>query len=82
MRQVGEVNLMQSFFFSPNGLSNSCGILIGFLGQFDVNVLNQMCDNKDRILISNVTTDVKNFVLINLHKPNAENEQVEVLNNF
>ena len=28
-------------------LFNSCGVLIGFLGQFDVNVLNQMSENKD-----------------------------------
>ena len=39
-----------------------------------------MCDNKGRILILNVTIDVKNFVLINLYNPNTENEQVEVLN--
>ena len=59
---------------------NYCGVLIGFLGQFDVNVLNPMCDNKGRILILNVTIDVKNFVLINLYNPNTENEQVEALN--
>ena len=39
-----------------------------------------MCDNKGRILILNVTIDVKNFVLINLYYPNTENEQVKVLN--
>ena len=68
-----------TLFFS-HGSSNSCGVLIGFLGQFDVNVLNQMCDSKGRILVLNVTIDVKNFVLINLYDPNTENEQVEVLN--
>ena len=68
-----------TLFFS-HGSSNSCGVLIGFLGKIDVNVLNQMCDNKGRILILNVTIDVKNFVLINLYNPNTENEQVEVLN--
>ena len=54
--------------------------LICFLGQFDVNVLNQMCDKKGRILILNVTIYVKNFALINLYNPNTENEQVEVSN--
>ena len=39
-----------------------------------------MCDNNGRILILNVTIDVKNFVLINLYNPNTENEQVEALN--
>ena len=63
-----------SLFFS-HGSSNSCGVLIGFLGQSNVNILNQMCDNKGRILILNA----KNFVLINLYNPNTENEQVEVL---
>ena len=68
-----------SLFFS-HGSSNSCGVLIGFLGQFNVNILNQMCDNKGRILILNATIDAKNFLLINLYNPNTENEQVEVLN--
>ena len=68
-----------SFFFS-HGSSNSCGVLIGFLGQFNVNILNQICDNKGHILILNATIDAKNFVLINLYNPNTENEQVEVLN--
>ena len=66
-------------FFS-DGSSNSCGVLIGFLGQFNVNTLNQICDNKGRILILNATIDAKIFVLINLYKPNPKNEQFEVLN--
>ena len=66
-----------SLFFS-HGSSNSCGV--GFLGQFNVNILNQMCENKGRILILNATIDAKNFVLINLYNPNTENEQIEVLN--
>ena len=68
-----------SLFFSRES-SNSCGGLIGFLGQFNVNILNQMCDNKGRILILNATIDAKNFVLINLYNPNTENEQAEILN--
>ena len=68
-----------SFFFS-HGSSNSCGVLIGFLGQFNVNILNQICDNKGRILILNATIDAKNFVMITLYNPNTKNEQVEVLN--
>ena len=69
--------LNATLFFS-HGSSNSCGVLIGFLGQFDVNVLNQMWGNKGCILILNVTIDVKNFVLIYLYNSNTENEQVEV----
>ena len=63
-----------------HGLPNSCGALIGLLGKFDVNILNQMCDNKGCILILNVTIDASNFAFINLYDPNTENEQVEVLN--
>ena len=33
-----ESNEATLFFF--HGSSNSCGVLIGFLGQFDVNILN------------------------------------------
>ena len=60
--------------------SNSCGVLIGFLRQYDVNVLNQMSDSKVYILILNVAIDAKNVVLINLYNPNTENKQVEILN--
>ena len=69
-----------TLFFS-HGLSNSRRVLIGFLGQCDVNVLNQMPDNKGNILILNLTIDVKNFVLINLYTPNTKTGfEVEVLN--
>ena len=47
-------------FFSY-GLSNSCRVLIGFLEQFDVNVLNEICDNKGGISILKVTIDAKNL---------------------
>ena len=33
-----------------------------------------MSDNKGRILILNVTIDVKHFVVINLYNTNTENE--------
>ena len=45
---------------------HSCGVSIGFLGQYDVNFLNQMSDSSGRILILNVTIDAKHFVVINL----------------
>ena len=75
---VGYFGVNATLFFS-HGSSNSCGALIGFLRQFDINVLNQMCENRGSILILNVTIYVKNFFLINLYNPNIENEQVEVL---
>ena len=51
-----------TLFFS-NEFSNFCGVLIGFLEQFDV-VLNQMSDNKGYLLILNVTMDPKKIVFI------------------
>ena len=39
-----------------------------------------MSDIKGRILIINITIDVKKFVLINLYNLNTENEEAEVLN--
>ena len=50
-----------AFLFFSHGSSNFCRVLIGFLGQFNVNIFNQMCDNKGRILILNATIDAKNF---------------------
>lgn len=70
MRQVGEMN-----FFS-NVLSNSWGVLIGFLGQFEPNFKPNVWQQRPYL----VTIDAKNFVLTNLYNPNTENEQVEVLN--
>ena len=67
-----------TLFFS-NEFSNSCGVLIGFLEQFDV-VLNQMSDNKGYLLILNVTMDPKKIVFIYLYNPNTRNEEVEIVN--
>ena len=39
-----------------------------------------MSDIKGRILIINITIDVKKFVLINLYNLNTENEKAEMLN--
>ena len=65
-----------------HGLFNSCGVLIGFLGKLDGNILIRISDNKGHILIFDITTNAKNFVSINLCNPNNENDQAEVLNPF
>ena len=52
-------NEFNATLFSYHGLSNSCKVLIGFLEQFDVNVLKQMSDSKCHILMLNVTIDAK-----------------------
>ena len=76
-REEFHVNL----YFS-HGLFNSCGVLIGFLGKLDGNILIRISDNKGHILIFDITTNAKNFVSINLCNPNNENDQAEVLNPF
>ena len=64
---------INSFFLCR--FSNSCGVLISLLGKYDVKVLNQMSENKGRILILNVTIDAKTSVLINFYNPNTENKK-------
>ena len=73
---------LNAILFFSHGSSTSCGVLIGFLGKFDVNVLNQMSDKKSCILILNITMDAKKFVSINLYNSNTETEQVEALTHF
>ena len=55
-----------TLFFSHES-SNSCRVLISSFGRFDVNVLNQMCDNKGHILIldsrcEHITGDVNIYL--------------------
>ena len=62
-------------FFSFYGLSNFYGVFITSCRQHDINVLNQMSD-KWPYTDLNVTIDDENFVLINFHNVNTENEKV------
>ena len=76
--EVSWTDEFNTILFFSHRLLNSCGVLICFLGQYDVNFLNQISDSKGGILILNVKMDAKIFVLINLYNPNTENEQVEL----
>ena len=58
-------------FFS-HGVSNSCGVLIAYLGTKSF-VLNEHKSNKaGRILILDITLDADQYILINLYNANTE----------
>ena len=62
--------------FYSHGKSNSCGILICFIGSKKNFIRNKLSDNDGRILILDADIDDENFILINLYSPNTEAEQV------
>ena len=65
--------------FYSHGKSNSCGVLISFIGSKKVFIRNKLSDNDGRILILDADIDDENFILIKLYNPNAEAEQLKTL---
>ena len=65
--------------FYSHGKSNSCGVLISFIGSKKVFIRNKLSDNDGRILILDADIDDENFILIRLYNPNAEAEQLKTL---
>ena len=65
--------------FYSHGKSNSCGVLICFIGSKRLFIRNKLSDNDGRILILDVDIDDENFILINFYKPNTEAEQLKTL---
>ena len=63
--------------FSHGG-SNSCSVLIAYLGKTSFVLTKQKTDG-GRLVILDITLDSDQFILINLGNPNTETEQVEVL---
>ena len=59
--------------------SNSCSLLICFIGSKRLFIRNKLSDNDGRILILDVDFDDENFMLINLCNPNTEAEQLKTL---
>ena len=70
-----------SLHFS-HGKSNSCGVLIGYLGNKPFNVINEFSDKNGRILILEVDFDDCEYLLINLYNANTEKEQLVTLNDL
>ena len=80
-KQKWRDNFSSNTFFS-HGKTNSCGVLISYIGTQNFVVKNQKTDNDGRILILHVTFNDADFVLINLYNANTETEQGSVLNNL
>ena len=68
-------------FFS-HGKTNSCGVLIAYLGTETFFVNKQETDKEGRILILDVSVSDSEYILINLYNANTEKEQIDVLNNM
>lgn len=70
-----------ALFFS-HGKSNSCGVLIGFLGNKPFTVVHEFSDKNGRILILDIIFDNCEYLLINLYNANTEKEQLATLNDL
>ena len=65
-------------FFS-HGTTNSCGVMIGYLGSNKIKVNKIKNNNQGRILIVDTDIDEETFVLINLYNANTEAEQIKTI---
>ena len=68
----------RQIFFS-HGTTNSCGVMIGSLGNKKINCNKIRTDNNGRIIVLEAEIDDEIFLLINLYNPNTEAEQVKTL---
>ena len=62
-----------------NRTSNSCGVMIRYLGSKKIKVNRIKNDNQGRFLIVDVDIDDKTFVLINLYNANFETKQIKTI---
>ena len=70
-----------SVFFS-RAASNSCDVLLAYLGKKSFVLNEQKADKAGRILILDITVDADQYILINLYNANAETEQLKILESF
>ena len=68
-------------FFS-HGTTNSCSVMIRYLGGNKIKVNKIKNDNQSRILIVDADIDEQTFVLINLYSPNTETEQIKTMSSI
>ena len=74
------VNDFNGPVFFSHGTSNSCGVLIAYLGKTPFVLYKQKTDKAWRTLILDVMLDVDHYSLINLYNANTESEQWKILN--
>ena len=65
--------------FYLHGKSNSCGVLICFIGSKRLFIRNKLSDSDGRILLLHADIDDENFILINLYNPNTKADQLKTL---
>ena len=73
------LNFSWSVFFS-HGTSNSCGLLLAYLGKTSFVLNKQKTDEAGQILILDVMLDGDHYILINLYNANTESEQCKIFN--
>ena len=81
MKDRGEMNLTRSFFLL-HSTSNSCGVLLVFLGTNKTIVKEKISDAEARFLILDVEIAGENFVFINLYNANTESKQTKTFENY
>ena len=74
------VNDFNGPVFFSRGTSNSCGVLIAYLGKTSFVVNKQKTDKAGRILILDVMLDGDNYILINLYNANNETAKCKIFN--
>ena len=62
--------------------TNSCGVLIAFLGVPNYYFKSEISDNAGRILILEVEIDGIDFLLVNFYNANTETEQLKITQNL
>ena len=68
------------FFF--HGKTNSCGVAIGYYGKKSFELLSRLNDKSGLVLIIEVKIENEVLLLINLYKPNTENQQLSTLSDL
>ena len=62
-----------------HGSSNSCGVAIGFCGNFERKIEKQIVDPKGRYLLILATIGDSEYALINIYNDNIEKDQLKTL---
>ena len=72
----------QGRIFFSHGTTNSCGVMIGFLGNKNLKCSKIRTDSNSRIIVLVAEIDDEVVLLINLYNPNTEAEQVKTICEF
>ena len=70
MMKLSREAILNEKYFCSHDKSNSCGVLICFVGSKKLYIRNKISDNISRRLVLDVDISDKNFILINLYNPN------------